>query len=147
MFYKNKDIHLHATESAVPKDGPSAGITMAVALVSALANIPIRHDVAMTGEISLLGKVLPIGGLKEKTMAAYRAGVKKVIVPEENRADLSEVDERVKENLEFIIVSDVKQVLDTALVKPKKAPREISKKSNQNTSKSIANTSNLWETK
>ncbi len=146
-FYKNKDIHLHATESAVPKDGPSAGITMAVALVSALTNIPIRHDVAMTGEISLLGKVLPIGGLKEKTMAAYRAGVKKVIVPEENRADLSEIDERVKENIEFIIVSDVKQVLDTALVKPRKPSNEITQKSKPKSNKSTANTSNLWETK
>ncbi len=145
-FYKNKDIHLHATESAVPKDGPSAGITMAVALVSALTNIPIRHDIAMTGEISLLGKVLPIGGLKEKTMAAYRAGVKKVIVPEENRADLSEVDERVKENVEFIIVSDVKQVLDTALVKPRKM-HEVGSNGKRKSSKSTSATSNLWETK
>ncbi len=146
-FYKNKDIHLHATESAVPKDGPSAGITMAVALVSALADIPVRHDVAMTGEISLLGKVLPIGGLKEKTMAAYRAGVKKVIVPEDNRADLSEIDERVKENVEFVIVSDVKQVLDTALVKPRTASHSAIVKNKSKPAKVTANSTNLWETK
>lgn len=145
-FYKNKDIHLHATEAAVPKDGPSAGITMAVALVSALSGIAIRHDVAMTGEISLLGKVLPIGGLKEKTMAAYRAGIKKVIVPEENKADLSEVDERVKENIEFVIVNDMKQVLETALVANKtvsKPRHSVAKKAN----KSITNNKNVWESK
>ena len=145
-FYKNKDIHLHATEAAVPKDGPSAGITMAVALVSALTGIAIRHDVAMTGEISLLGKVLPIGGLKEKTMAAYRAGIKRVIVPEENRADLSEVDERVKENIEFVIVNDMKQVLETALVKSKntsKSKTSVSKKPN----KSLVNNKSVWESK
>ena len=145
-FYKNKDIHLHATEAAVPKDGPSAGITMAVALVSALSGIAIRHDVAMTGEISLLGKVLPIGGLKEKTMAAYRAGIKRVIVPEENRADLSEVDERVKENIEFVIVNDMKQVLETALVKSKntsKSKTSVSKKPN----KSLVNNKSVWESK
>lgn len=145
-FYKNKDIHLHATESAVPKDGPSAGITMAVALVSALSGMRIRHDVAMTGEISLLGKVLPIGGLKEKTMAAYRAGVKKVIIPEENRADLAEIDERVKENVEFIAVSDMKQVLEAALVKSKSMPASPDiKKSNKNMPASAS--SNLWESK
>ena len=141
-FYKNKDIHLHATEAAVPKDGPSAGITMAVALVSALSGIAIRHDVAMTGEISLLGKVLPIGGLKEKTMAAYRAGIKKVIVPEENKADLSEVDERVKENIEFVIVNDMKQVLETALVSSKsssKSKPSVTKKM----TKSITNNKNV----
>ncbi len=145
-FYKNKDIHIHATESAVPKDGPSAGITMAVALVSALANIPIRHNVAMTGEISLLGKVLPIGGLKEKTMAAYRAGVKKVIVPEENSADLSEVDEQVKQNVDFVVVSNMKQVLDTALVSSKNINHKAQTKKSSST-KSAANAVNLWESK
>ena len=145
-FYKNKDIHLHATEAAVPKDGPSAGITMAVALVSALSGIAIRHDVAMTGEISLLGKVLPIGGLKEKTMAAYRAGIKKVIVPEENKADLSEVDERVKENIEFVIVNDMKQVLETALVSSKSSSKSKPSATKKMT-KSITNNKNVWESK
>lgn len=136
-FYKNKDIHIHATESAVPKDGPSAGITMATALVSALTGTPIRHDVAMTGEITLLGKVMPIGGLKEKTMAAYRAGITKVIVPEENRADLSELDERVKENIEFVIVSNMKQVLDTALVCKKTKPQQCTPKTKQNSAAAV----------
>ncbi len=145
-FYKTKDIHLHATESAVPKDGPSAGITMAVALVSALSGMAIRHDVAMTGEITLLGKVLPIGGLKEKTMAAYRAGVKRVIVPEDNRADLSEIDERVKENVDFVIVSDMKQVLDVALVKNKNvviSETVVKKKAAGSSSNNV----NVWESK
>ena len=146
-FYKNKDIHLHATEAAVPKDGPSAGITMAVALVSALSGIAIRHDVAMTGEISLLGKVLPIGGLKEKTMAAYRAGIKMVIVPKENKADLSEVDERVKENIEFVIVNDMKQVLDTSLVANKSGTKSKQPSVTKKSTKSITNNKNVWESK
>ncbi len=115
-FYKNTDIHIHATEAAVPKDGPSAGITMAVAVVSALSGRPVRHDVAMTGEISLRGHVLPIGGLKEKTMAAYRFGVRTVIIPAENERDLSEIDPVVRDALDFVICSDVQQVLETALV-------------------------------
>ena len=101
-FYKNKDIHIHAPEGAVPKDGPSAGIAMATALVSALTDTPVRRDVAMTGEITLRGRVLPIGGLKEKTMAAYRAGIRAVLVPEDDTADLSEIDPVVREALEFI---------------------------------------------
>ena len=92
-FYKNKDIHIHAPEGAVPKDGPSAGVTLCTALVSALTGIPVRREVAMTGEVTLRGRVLAIGGLKEKTMAAYRAGVKTVLIPEENLPDLEEVDE------------------------------------------------------
>lgn len=115
-FYKTTDIHIHATEAAVPKDGPSAGITMAVAVVSALSGRAVRHDVAMTGEITLLGHVLPIGGLKEKTMAAYRSGIKTVIIPAENEPDLSEIDSVVRESLDFVICSEVQQVLDTALV-------------------------------
>ena len=115
-FYKTTDIHIHATEAAVPKDGPSAGITMAVAVVSALSGRAVRHDVAMTGEITLLGHVLPIGGLKEKTMAAYRSGIKTVIIPAENEPDLSEIDSVVRESLDFVICSEVQQVLDAALV-------------------------------
>lgn len=115
-FYKSTDIHIHATEAAVPKDGPSAGITMAVAVVSALSGKKVRHDVAMTGEISLRGHVLPIGGLKEKTMAAYRSGVRTVIIPADNEPDLNEIDPVVKDSLSFVTCSDVQQVLDTALI-------------------------------
>lgn len=125
-FYKNKDLHIHAPEGAVPKDGPSAGVTMTTALVSALSGVPVRHDVAMTGEITLHGKVLPIGGLKEKSMAAYRAGVKTVIFPKENVADLDEVDEIVKENICFIPAENISTVLENALAeKPKRAKRKI----------------------
>ena len=115
-FYKNKDIHIHATEAAVPKDGPSAGVTITTALVSALTNTPIRRDVAMTGEVTIRGRVLPIGGLKEKSMAAYRGGVKTVFIPESNEADLSEVDESVKKHVIFIPVSDVDDIITAALV-------------------------------
>ncbi|MCM1334754.1 MAG: endopeptidase La [Bacteroides sp.] len=115
-FYKEKDLHIHAPEGAVPKDGPSAGVTMTTALVSALSGIPVKRDVAMTGEITLHGKVLPIGGLREKSMAAYRAGVKTVIFPKENEPDLEEVDEIVKENITFIPAEDIRTVLSNALV-------------------------------
>jgi len=126
-FYKDKDLHIHAPEGAVPKDGPSAGITMTTALVSALSGIAVRRDVAMTGEITLHGKVLPIGGLKEKTMAAYKAGIKTVIIPKENEPDIEELDDIVKNNLKFVIAEEINTVLETALVKTniqpfKKAP-------------------------
>ncbi len=117
-FYKNRDIHIHAPERAVPKDGPSAGVTMATALVSALSGIPVRCDVAMTGEITLHGKVLPIGGLREKTMAAYKAGIKTVVIPEANRGDFDDVDETVKSSVEFVFASGIEQVLETALYRP-----------------------------
>lgn len=116
MFYSTKDIHIHAPEGAVPKDGPSAGITMATALYSALSNKKVRHDVAMTGEITLRGKVLPIGGLNEKSMAAYKNGIKTVIIPKENSRDLAEIDEEVKNNVTFIPVSDIKEVLKIAVL-------------------------------
>lgn len=115
-FYKTKDIHIHFPEGAVPKDGPSAGVTITTALVSALSGIPVRHDVAMTGEITLRGRVLPIGGLKEKTMAAYRNGMKTVIIPKANEPDLYEVDPVVKENVTFVPVKEINEVLKTALV-------------------------------
>ncbi len=118
-FYKDKDLHIHAPEGAVPKDGPSAGVTMTTALVSALSGIPVKHDVAMTGEITLHGKVLPIGGLKEKSMAAYKAGIKTVIIPKENEPDLEEVDDAVKDKLHFIPAEKIQTVLDNALVFPK----------------------------
>lgn len=131
-FYKNKDIHVHAPEGAVPKDGPSAGVTLTTALVSALSGIPVRRDVAMTGEITLRGKVLAIGGLKEKTMAAYRAGVKTVCIPKENEPDIDELDDVVKNNIRFVIAEDISTVLDAALVMPNVSPKKkgsIKKKS------------------
>lgn len=115
-FYKTKDIHIHAPEGAVPKDGPSAGTALTTALISALSGTAIRRDIAMTGEVTLRGKVLPIGGLREKAMAAYKAGVRTVLLPKENEPDLAEVDEIVKDNVEFILVNDVSTVLKTALV-------------------------------
>ncbi|MDE6501459.1 MAG: endopeptidase La [Ruminococcus sp.] len=120
-FYKKNDIHIHAPEGAVPKDGPSAGVTMTTALVSALSGIPVRADVAMTGEITLHGKVLPIGGLREKTMAAYKAGIKTVIIPVANKPDLEEVDNVVKQNIEFVYAENLTDVLDVALIGQKGA--------------------------
>ena len=133
-FYKEKDIHIHAPEGATPKDGPSAGVTMTTALVSALANIPVRHDVAMTGEITLHGKVLPIGGLREKTMAAYKAGMKTVIIPAANKGDLEEVDNVVKDNIRFVYAEKLSDVLDVAL--EDKEPHYIKPKSTEKQSKS-----------
>ena len=114
-FYRKNDIHLHAPEGAVPKDGPSAGVTMATAIFSALTNMPVRSDVAMTGEITLRGKVLPIGGLREKSMAAYRNGMKTVIIPYDNIKDLEEVDDVVKEKVEFKPVKHITEVLEIAI--------------------------------
>ena len=119
-FYKTKDIHIHFPEGAVPKDGPSAGVTMVTALVSALSGRAVRHGIAMTGEISLRGKVLPIGGLKEKTMAAYTAGAKTVLVPEENRRDLEEIDKLARDNLQFVFCRTAKDVLENAIVPAEK---------------------------
>ncbi len=114
-FYEKCDIHLHAPEGAVPKDGPSAGTAMATAITSALCGIPIRHDVAMTGEITLQGRVLPIGGLKEKSMAAFKNGIKTVIIPADNVSDLAEIDPVVKDNICFIPVKKIDTVLENAL--------------------------------
>lgn len=121
-FYKNTDIHIHFPEGAVPKDGPSAGITMTVAVISALTNTPVRRDVAMTGEISLRGRVMPIGGLKEKTMAALRAGIKTVIIPAENEKDLEEIDHTVRTRLNFITASHADEIID--FVMPTRAKHE-----------------------
>lgn len=115
-FYEKKDLHIHAPEGAVPKDGPSAGVTMITGIVSALSGIKVRSDVAMTGEITLTGKVLPIGGLREKTMAAYKSGIKTVIVPAANKGDMDEIDDTVKLGLEFVFAERISDVLDTALV-------------------------------
>ena len=116
--FKNTDLHIHAPEGAVPKDGPSAGVTLTTALVSALSGIPVRHDLAMTGEITLHGNVLPIGGLKEKSMAAVREGISTVLIPKENATDLYEVDAEVKEKIHFIPVERLSQVLKHALIMP-----------------------------
>ena len=116
-FYKNKDIHIHFPEGAIPKDGPSAGITMTIAMISALTGLPVRHDIAMTGEITLRGRVMAIGGLREKTMAALRAGVKTVIIPAENEPDLEKIDPLVRKQLNFVPTEHVDNVLSLALVR------------------------------
>lgn len=127
-FYKDKDIHIHFPEGAVPKDGPSAGITITVAVISALTGIPARRDIAMTGEISLRGRVMPIGGLKEKTMAALRIGIHTVIIPAENEKDLEEIDPLVRKALNFITTDHVDKILDVALTRrPEPASMDESK--------------------
>lgn len=113
-FYKNKDIHIHFPEGAVPKDGPSAGITICIAVISALTETPVRRDLAMTGEITLRGRILPIGGLKEKTMAALRTGITTVIIPSENEKDLTEIDQTVRSALNFVTTDHVDKILDVA---------------------------------
>jgi ATP-dependent Lon protease len=124
-FLEKSDVHIHIPAGAMPKDGPSAGVTMFTALTSMLTGICVRHDVAMTGEITLRGRVLPIGGLKEKVLAAHRAGIKRVIVPERNKADLDEVPAEVKNDLEFVFVNKMEQVLEAALEEmPKPKPAE-----------------------
>ena len=120
---KKCDLHIHAPEGAVPKDGPSAGVTLTTALVSCLSGIPVRGDVAMTGEITLHGNVLPIGGLREKSMAAYREGMKTVLIPKDNEPDLYEVDDEVKKNLTFLPMQSLTQVLNAALLKPQNAKK------------------------
>ncbi len=116
-FYQNKDIHIHIPEGAVPKDGPSAGITMATAVISALSNIPVLNNVAMTGEITLRGKVLAVGGVKEKLLAAHRAGITKVLLPKDCEQDLDDIPENVKEKMEFVLVDHISQVLEHALLR------------------------------
>ena len=115
-FYTSKDIHVHVPEGATPKDGPSAGTGMCTALVSILTGIPVRKDVGMTGEITLRGEVLPIGGLKEKLLAALRAGLKTVLIPADNKRDLKEIPDNVKDNLEIVAVKWIDEVLEIALL-------------------------------
>jgi ATP-dependent Lon protease len=117
-FYRNFDIHVHVPEGAIPKDGPSAGITIATAISSALSKIPVRRDIAMTGEITLRGKVLPIGGLKEKLLAALRAGIKEAVIPKENEKDLADVPENIRGQMKVHFVENMDQVLKVALETP-----------------------------
>jgi ATP-dependent Lon protease len=120
-LFERRDIHVHVPEGATPKDGPSAGIAMATAIISTLTGIPVRRDVAMTGEVTLRGRVLPIGGLKEKLLAALRGGIKTVLIPEENAKDIAEVPDSVKNGLEIVPVSRMDQVLEKALVRQPEA--------------------------
>ena len=117
-FHQKHDTHVHVPEGATPKDGPSAGIAMVTALVSVLSKVPVRADVAMTGEITLRGRVLPIGGLKEKLLAALRGGIRTVLIPEENRKDLADIPKNVTQGMKIIPVKWIDEVLDVALVRP-----------------------------
>jgi len=117
-FFAQHDLHVHVPEGAIPKDGPSAGITLATALASLLSGIPVRGDVAMTGEITLRGKVLPIGGVKEKVLAAYRYGTTTLILPRENERDLSEVPDDIRQQIQVRLVENMDQVLEIALTGP-----------------------------
>jgi ATP-dependent Lon protease len=124
-FYQNSDVHIHVPEGATPKDGPSAGIAIVTALTSMLTGIPVRADVAMTGEITLRGEVLAIGGLKEKLLAAHRAGIKTVLIPQENVKDLQEIPDNVKNRLEIKAVKWIDEVLATALERMPEPPAEV----------------------
>ena len=132
-FFEHADIHLHVPSGAQPKDGPSAGITMVTALVSLISNRPVRADVGMTGEITLRGQVLPIGGLKEKALAAHRAGLKTVIIPKQNEPDLEQLPEEVLKTIKFVPVEEIDQVLETALepLAKKASPRKRTKKESE----------------
>jgi ATP-dependent Lon protease len=116
-FHEKHDLHIHVPEGAIPKDGPSAGITMATAMASALMGVPVKGDVAMTGEITLRGRVLPVGGIKEKILAAHRAGVKNIILPRENEKNLEDIPANIRRKLNFILVEHMDEVLKEALVR------------------------------
>ena len=128
-FHNKIDIHIHLPEGAIPKDGPSAGITLATAITSSLLKIAVRHDLAMTGEITLLGDILPIGGLKEKLLAANRAGIKQVLIPKENERDLSDIQDSLLAGITITTVESMDQTLDIALVKsPTRKKKGVAKK-------------------
>jgi ATP-dependent Lon protease len=118
LDFDKLDIHIHIPEGAIPKDGPSAGITLATALVSALLGQPVRKDVAMTGELTLRGRVLPIGGLKEKAMSAHRAGIKTFVLPARNQKDMADIPSKVQRDMSFVFVDSMDQVLEQALLAP-----------------------------
>jgi ATP-dependent Lon protease len=130
-FFENRDIHIHVPAGAIPKDGPSAGIAIATALISAITETPVNKDVAMTGEITLRGRVLPIGGLKEKALGALRAGIRTIIIPDKNKKDLSEIPKNLKRKIKFIPVGQMDEVLLIAMGEFKKRPgkkgRQVSK--------------------
>jgi len=127
-FYKDREIHIHVPEGAIPKDGPSAGITMAVALTSALTGRPVEKDVAMTGEITLRGRILSVGGFKEKMLAAHRSGIKTVIFPQENERNLKEIPKEIKNKLKFVPVKNIDEVLRIALVGRGKRKAKITRR-------------------
>ncbi len=116
-FYKTQDLHIHIPEGATPKDGPSAGVTMCTAIISTLTNTPVRKDIAMTGEITLRGKVLPVGGIREKVLAAHRAGITKVLLPADNERDIEDIPSNIRKKLEFVLIKTVDDALEHALVK------------------------------
>ena len=116
-FYKTSDIHVHVPEGAVPKDGPSAGVTMFTSVMSGLTGTPVKKDVAMTGEITLRGKVLPVGGIKEKVLAAYRAGIRTILLPEENKADVDEIPANIARQIRFVYLTKAKETLEYAFDK------------------------------
>jgi len=137
-FYQKTDIHIHIPEGAVPKDGPSAGITMAIAIVSALTKNPLRHDVAMTGELTLTGKILPIGGLKEKSLAAHRGGIFKIILPKENEKDIPEIPDKIRKKMNFYPVSNMDEAIKEAFEKklrPEKKPAKTKTRKQQASSR------------
>ena len=135
-IFDKKDFHIHVPEGATPKDGPSAGVGMVTSIISAITEIPVKKDVAMTGEITLRGLILPIGGLKEKLLAAHRAGIKKVLIPEENKKDLVEVPKTILDNMEVITVKNVEDVLKVALTRPFKRVEWVDMDNNVDKSKS-----------
>jgi ATP-dependent Lon protease len=141
-FFNKSDIHLHIPAGAQPKDGPSAGVTMATALVSLISGRPVRADVGMTGEITLRGQVLPVGGIKEKVLAAHRAGLKTVIMPKRNASDLEDLPEEVRKSMKFIFVETVDEVLKAAL-EPEKKARKMVKAKNTNGKKARAGEINV----
>ena len=132
-YFENIDIHLHIPEGAIPKDGPSAGITLATALTSAVTQLSVRHDLGMTGEITLRGRVLPVGGVREKVLAARRAGLKTVLIPRKNEKDLVDVPPSVKRDMKIVPVDHMDEVLQLALVEPahKARPRKTRKKTSE----------------
>lgn len=136
-FYEKNDIHIHVPAGAIPKDGPSAGVTMATSLISALTKIPVSKDVAMTGEITLIGRVLPIGGLKEKALAALMAGIKTIIIPSRNKKDLEDIPKELRKKINFIFADHIDDVLKVALLKKKEAKKEAKKKPNRRPVKTV----------